>query len=209
MKPTWNAISREGQKIYSLTLDTLGLYARSVEDIELLASVFGIHDDVEPLANFGVEGSKFALVKTMVWPQAGPGTVAAMEKAVKLLKAHGAAVDELELPDEFHELPSLHGTLMRGQGRPAFLPDYTTAKEQMDESLVETVENVDKLTNKGFLRAYDSISALRPKFDEIASQYAAVLAPSVVDEAPVGIGNTGSASFNGIWTVIVHTTSSE
>lgn len=32
-KPTWNAISREGLKIHALTLDTLGFFTRSVDDL--------------------------------------------------------------------------------------------------------------------------------------------------------------------------------
>ena len=32
-KPTWNAISREGLKIHALTLDTVGFFSRSVEDL--------------------------------------------------------------------------------------------------------------------------------------------------------------------------------
>ena len=32
-KPTWNAISREGLKIHSVTCDTLGFFARTVDDM--------------------------------------------------------------------------------------------------------------------------------------------------------------------------------
>ena len=45
-KPTWNSVTREGQKIYALILDTLGFYARSVRDLELIADTFAIFDDV-------------------------------------------------------------------------------------------------------------------------------------------------------------------
>jgi Asp-tRNA(Asn)/Glu-tRNA(Gln) amidotransferase A subunit family amidase len=48
----------------------------------------------------------------------------------------------------------------------------------------------------------DGIAALKPKIDEIARRYTALIAPSVPDEAPVGIEHTGSAAFNGIWTAL-------
>jgi Asp-tRNA(Asn)/Glu-tRNA(Gln) amidotransferase A subunit family amidase len=200
MKPTWNAISREGQKIYSLTMDTLGLYGRSVDDLELLASVFALNDDTEP-STIQMKASKFALIKTMAWPEVGPGTAEAMEMATQLLQAHGAEVDEIELPVEFHELLAWHRIVMTCEGRGSFLPDYRTAKEQLHESLVGTVENIRGVTHKEHLRAYDGIAALRPKIDEIAGRYVAILTPSVPDEAPVGTESTGSASFNSIWTV--------
>ena len=211
MKPTWNAITREGQKLYSLTLDTLGLYARSVEDLQLLASVFGLHDDddedehvagrstdaLRPSFNY-----RFALVKTMQWHNAGPGTIAAINKAAEILRRHGATVDELELPSEFQQLPSWNRDLLSGEGYSAFLPEYQTAKEQLDKTLVETVENTSHrmLKHRDFLRASDGIASLRPKFDEFAAPYDAILAPSAPDEAPVG-SYTGNAVFNGVWTV--------
>lgn len=34
MKPTWGAINREGLKVLALSLDTLGLFARSAEDLK-------------------------------------------------------------------------------------------------------------------------------------------------------------------------------
>lgn len=200
-KPTWNAITREGQKIYALILDTLGLYARSVADLELLADTFAIFDDVPPPSNFSVKGAKFALLKTMVWPSIGPGTAAALEKATALLRAHGAEVEEITLPDKFDELPSWHATVLASEGRTAFLPEYSVAKDQISPQLVGHVENSDKISRKAQLDAFDNISAARPVVDEILSRYDAVLTPSVPDEAPMGIGKTGSAAFCLIWTV--------
>ncbi|KAF2998040.1 hypothetical protein E8E14_004227 [Neopestalotiopsis sp. 37M] len=199
-KPTWNSISREGQKIYSLLFDTLGLYARSVEDLELLADVFALEDD-EPVSQpFEVKGAKFALLKTTAWPQAGPGTVAAMELGAKLLRDHGAEVEEIELPPEFSEAPDFHRVLLHSEGRVSFLPEYKTAKDQLHPFLVGHVENEHKISRAAQLKAFDGMAALRPKIDEIAGRYAAILTPSVPDVAPVGLYSTGSASFNSIWT---------
>ena len=44
-KPTYGTVSTEGMKRYANTLDTLGWYARSVDDIALLARVFEVVDD--------------------------------------------------------------------------------------------------------------------------------------------------------------------
>ena len=56
------------------------------------------------------------------------------------------------------------------------------------------VENSSpKLSRKAQLEAYDGCARLRPVWDEIASRYDIVITPSVVDEAPLGITNTGDA----------------
>ncbi|GIZ45111.1 hypothetical protein CKM354_000829400 [Cercospora kikuchii] len=201
-KPTWNAVTREGQKIYSLILDTLGLYARSVEDLELLAEVFAIHDDTPHPKDFTIQGSKFAILRTMVWPKIGPGSAAAMDKAASLLRAHGAEIEEIELPEHLNDLPAWHDIVLRSDGRTAFLPEYAGAKNDLSDELAGHVENREKISRKAQLEAFDRTSAARPVVDAILGQYAAVLTPSVPDEAPLGIEKTGSAAFCLIWTAL-------
>jgi Asp-tRNA(Asn)/Glu-tRNA(Gln) amidotransferase A subunit family amidase len=201
LKPTWNSITREGQKIYSLILDTLGLYARSVPDLELLADVFAIHDDAPAPTDFTIKGAKFAILKTMVWPSVGSGTSAALDKAVALLRNQGAEVEEISLPEHMNDLPEWHRLVLSSDGRTAFLPEYTVAKDKISAQLVGHVENSDKISRKAQLEAFDNIAAARPIVDELLGKYAAVITPSVPDEAPLGIEKTGSAAFCSIWTV--------
>lgn len=105
-----------------MTCDTLGLYARSVEDLQLLAEVFQLADD-EPIPSspFKIQGSKIAFVKTHVWPKAGPGTKNAWEKAKKLLEGKGASVEEVELPADFEKIKDWHANVLAGEGRTSFL----------------------------------------------------------------------------------------
>ena len=203
MKPTWNSITREGQKIYSLILDTLGWYARSVDDLKLLAHLFGLQDDMPPKEiSDGVKGLKFASLKTMVWNVAGPGTAKAMQKGKDLLQSHGAEVTEIEFPPEFARLPAWHRCVLMSDGRVAFRPEYQTAKDKLDPFLVGQVEENYKFTRKQYTEAFDGIAALRPTWDAIASQYDAIIVPSVPDEAPVGTEETGNAIFNSMWTAL-------
>ncbi|OIW33466.1 amidase [Coniochaeta ligniaria NRRL 30616] len=204
-KPTWGAVSREGLKIYSLVLDTLGLYARSVGDLEVLADVFALTDDEAVERREGVEGMRFALLKNArdVFPEPGTGTKGAMEKAVRLLRENGASVEEvgMEWP-EFGKIPAWHRCIMSTDGRTAFLPEYRTNKEKLDGFLVGHVENAGGYTHKARLEALDGIGALRPRVDEVLGRFDALITPSVLDEAPLGIESTGSAAFNGAWTAL-------
>lgn len=208
LKPTWNAINRDGQKIYSLILDTLGLYARSVADLELLADVFALVDDEQPQqptaagAGFSIKGAKFGIMKTMVWADnVEPGTAAAMDKAAQLLRDQGAQVEDVELPDDLAALPDWHRVVLDRDGRTAYLPEYRVGKDVLHPQLVGHVENSQGYTHAAHLRAFDSIAAARPRVDALLAGYAAVVTPSVPGEAPLGIAKTGSAVFNCIWTV--------
>lgn len=203
LKPTWNTISREGQKIYSLTLDTLGFYARSVEDLKVLGKVFGIEDDTPPQApRDGVQSLKFASLKTMAWDKAGSGTRDAMSKGAELLRSHGAVVEEISFPSEFDKLLNWHTCVLFSEGRSAFRPEYMMARDRLDEFLVKHAENGHGYSKKDYLEAFDGMASLRPKWDAIAEQYAAVIVPSIPDEAPIGLESTGSAVFNSMWTAL-------
>lgn len=200
LKPTWGAISREGQKLYSLIFDVLGLYSRSAADLDLLADVFALHDD-EPSLFTCVQGAKFAICKTPNWSHVGEGTKNAMDKAATLLRAHGATVEELVLPDAFDSVTPWHRIVLTSDGHAAFLADYRTNKEQLAPSLQGHAERSAGWTRKQQLEAFDGIARLRPEIDEIAGKWDAVIVPSVPDEAPEGLESTGIAIFNSMWTV--------
>jgi Asp-tRNA(Asn)/Glu-tRNA(Gln) amidotransferase A subunit family amidase len=186
-------------------LDTLGVFARGVEDLELILGVLGVKDDEVSggggSAFQGLQGARFGLVKTSVWPQAGPGTVAALEKAAAILRSHGAIVEEIELPRGFDSMPAWHATIMAVDARTSFLSEYRRDKTKISKHLTGYVENNEGYTRAQHLAALDGIALLRPQIDGIAGRYSALLTPSVPDEAPVGIQGTGSAAFCSMWTV--------
>ncbi|KAF5007773.1 hypothetical protein FDECE_5897 [Fusarium decemcellulare] len=200
-KPTWNAITREGQKFSALTLDTIGFFTRSVSDIELLSDVFAVHDDEESTFS-SIKGSKFAVCRTAQWDLAGKGTKDAIAKATDLLKAHGAEVEEVNLGSEFDSVVEWHGIIGQREGGTSLLPEYTISKEKMHDHLVGWVENKRKFTRKDQLEAYDGLAALRPRFDAIADRYTAILVPSVLDEAPEGLDSTGNPVLAATWTAL-------
>jgi Asp-tRNA(Asn)/Glu-tRNA(Gln) amidotransferase A subunit family amidase len=190
-------------KVYSLVLDTLGVFARGVEDLEMILDVLGVSDDIAGggVGFDGVKGAKFGLVKTTVWPQAGSGTIAAMDKAATILRSHGAIVEELDLPSEFTNMPTWHAAIMAADARTSFISEYRRDKGKISTHLTGYIENKDGYTHAQNIAALDGIASLRPRIDEIAGRYAALLTPSVSDEAPVGIQETGSAAFCSMWTV--------
>jgi amidase len=204
LKPTWGAVSREGQKFYSLLLDTLGWYARSAADLRLLADVLGVDDDDDESAQgppfAGLRGARIAVCRTVVWPRAAPATRAALARAADILRAHGAVVEDLELPAAFDRIPEWHRVLLQTDGRATFLAEHRTARPALHKSLAIYIDKPEFTRRQG-LEAQDGIAALRPRFDELAGLYDAVLTPSVIDEAPLGLEFTGSADFCNTWSV--------
>lgn len=64
----------------------------------------------------------------------------------------------------------------------------------MHTKITPYIENTNPhVSRKAQLEAYDECARLRPVWDGIASKYDIAVTPSVVDEAPVDISNTGDA----------------
>lgn len=203
MKPTYNAILLEGQKAFAPTFDTLGFFARSVEDLQLLADVFALTDDEAP-TDIPLKDLSVALMKTPMWPQAGPSTVAAMDNAATILRNRGAQVTEVSFPPEVNDLVALgriQKVILNGEAQASFLREYRVDKANLGAEICGLVENTASYTNKDRVEASDAHTRMRNIVNNLAENYSVILAPSAVDEAPLGLGDMGTAAFNTMWTV--------
>ncbi len=200
LKPTWNVVSREGLKVYSLTLDTLSWFARDLNDLGLMCDVFDVHDDAPPHP-VPVQGMRIAYCRSPVWDHATAGTPEAMADAAAKLRAAGAVVTDLDLPDGFADLGALQHIVMHGEGRAAFLNLARATPHLLHDEFHARVENREGITRAQLTHAYDHAARCRTEFDAIARGYDAVLTPSAKGEAPIG-RHPGDAVFNRMWTLL-------
>lgn len=209
-KPTWGSISTEGMARYSTSCDTVGFFARSVEDFDVLASVFSRSRNTSSLLSPPLTAgpqTKVAMLKTHVWTvdgKASPNLEVAWEEARSRLIPAGFSVQEIELPSEFAQMtqwyPKLHAHECVGQ----FLGYYTNPSQRatIDHVIVEIMERGMKLTSEEMRETYDGIARLRVLWDEFAKDWDMIVTPSTTDSAPAGIEYTGDACFNAMWTAL-------
>lgn len=202
IKPTHGIVSREGAKMYSHTLDTIGWYGRSVEDLQLVARAFRVVESDTP-APAGIRGLKIGLCRTPVWSSADAYGRAALMEAARRLEAEGAIVRELDLPPAFDGMDAAQQTIMRGEGRAAFLPAYLGSHHLLHEDFREMVENTRAITPAQLVQAYDLAASCRRAFDGLfGADLDAVLTPASTGEAPEGLQDTGNPAFNAMWTLL-------
>lgn len=200
LKPTWGVVSREGAKLYSVTLDTVGWYARDVADLRLLAEGFEIGMPAPPPP--ALAGMRFAVCQTSVWSRAEPDTRAALAQAVRRLTDAGATVSELALPADFDLLPTeLHKAVLHGEGRAAFLNLRHQFGERVHDDFRARAENRAGITPAMLRDAYDTAARCRSVFDDIAAGYHGVLTPGAPGVAPAG-RSPGDPVFNQMWTLL-------
>ena len=200
MKPTWNLVNRDGAKVYSVTLDTIGWFGRSAADLALLYDVFDPERPEAPALD--IARSRLAICRSPAWECADAASKNAFFAAADTLRKAGAIVDDLALPSPFEELIDLQNLIMRTEGRSAFLAEYRTNPEQLDPNIREQVENAAGYTRQQLLAAYDVAALCRSVFDRIAAKYDAVLTLSAVGEAPLGLASSGEMTFNAMWSLL-------
>ncbi len=107
---------------FSTSCDTVGLFAKSLDDLVLLADTYRVGFDNTPLAGpFRLEGAEVAFIKSPVWDEAGPGTRKAWETARVLLSKAGARTHDVELPSEFGNCHQWREVMVAGEARSTFL----------------------------------------------------------------------------------------
>jgi Asp-tRNA(Asn)/Glu-tRNA(Gln) amidotransferase A subunit family amidase len=198
IKPSWNLLSREGVRMSSITLDTVGWYGRSVDDLILVGTAFRLGADDVPVA---VKGLRVGLCRSPVWDAIEPAGVTALETASRRLADAGAIVEEFVLPAPFDQLAEAQNTIVTAEGAASFLPEYVNAFALLAPDLRAKVDS--EITREALLAAYTVADRCRPVFDGMfGDALDVVLTPSAPGEAPKGLHATGDAIFNRIWTLL-------
>jgi len=198
MKPTWNAVSAEGVKLGSTTLDTVGWYGRSVADLALVADAFALEDDA-PTDFTSLEGARIAIDAT-------PQTVEdcssdALANMVRRLKMAGAHIVPLELSEIMAPLQGMWEIVARLEGRAAFLNLARLHPHTLHKEFVDRVNNVAGFSRANLIDAYDAAARARMQFDRTAREFDAVLTLSAPGEAPQA-RTQGDNTLNRDWTLL-------
>ena len=209
-KPTHGLIPRTGILAQSHWLDTVGVFARSVEDAALLAEQIVAYDPGDkdtrararpPLSETAAEEPPvppaLTFAKTAVWDQADKETQEAFAELKALL---GEACDDLDLPEPFGRAVDLHGTIMKADLAKSFAGYYERGKDQLTDILKGMIEEGRKITAVDYNKAVDGREFLNDGLDGVFDRYDAIVTPATVGEAPAGLDSTGSPIFNSLWT---------
>lgn len=200
LKPTWGVVSREGAKLFAASLDTIGWYARSVQDLRLVAAASGIADQTGGKRD--VSSLRIALCHTPYADKARDGALDVLSRAAEALKAAGAVVERLELPASFAEIDNAKDTIMRGEGRAAFLPALLTRGDDLHDTLRGIAEYRTGITPLTLKAAQDYAAHLRVAYEGHFRGYDAVLTFGATGEADAGLESTGNSVFNSLWTLL-------
>jgi Asp-tRNA(Asn)/Glu-tRNA(Gln) amidotransferase A subunit family amidase len=194
-KPSIDTINPTGVKPLAGSFDTVGLFARSVDDCALVVGVLAGDDrGAAPLE--AVRPTRVGLWRTPAWHQAEPATVRAVETAARQLARQDVVVDEIELPAEFELFLDAQSDVLRFEAARVFAFERTRHADLLSPSSRDELEAGAAIPRHRYREARALLARCRLLFAAAIAPFDLLLSASAQGEAPAGLANTGEATFN-------------
>ncbi len=200
-KPTFGAFNRAGLKFAAESLDTIGLMARSLDDLELVTSVLLGRQPGAPVALGSAPA--IGLCRTPLWDTAQPETKHAVEDAAARLAQAGADVREVALPADFAGLKTAaRETINNYERSKSMAAEWANHRDLISPKLKRCIELGMQMPYQDYLAAIRLGESCRARLPALLEGCDILLAPCVQGEAPLGLDSTGDPGFQAIWTIL-------
>lgn len=213
-KPSFGRISRHGVLEQSPPLDTIGVFARDLADLALIADVLMRYDaqdsamiPIAPPCIAGIMAQEvpanphFAFVRSPVWDQVEEVTRDGLRELIDATnQAQQKTIDIVDLPPLFDDLHEDHRRLMEGDLARSFADEYQRGKEELSPVLREMIERGQQVSSDDYDNALARMQEYNAFLEQVFEDFDAILTPSTAGPAPAGLAATGSPVMNTIWT---------
>jgi Asp-tRNA(Asn)/Glu-tRNA(Gln) amidotransferase A subunit family amidase len=199
-KPTFGTINRVGVKMISDTLDTVGVFARSVPDAALFAAALTGRRELLSDAP-ATDVPRIGMCRTYEWSRAQPETVSTFERAGARLRAAGASVRDVTLPASFARLVEAQITIMVREVALSLAHENIVHRKQLSGDMTKMIDAGLAVSPQQYDAAQTLARACRAMLRDVFGGMDVLVAPSAIGEAPAGIA-TGDPLFNRMWTLL-------
>jgi Asp-tRNA(Asn)/Glu-tRNA(Gln) amidotransferase A subunit family amidase len=211
LKPTHGLVSRHGMFRLSGSLDHVGLFARTIEDLALLLEEVAGYDERDPdsiararapyralAAEEPPVEPRFGFFRSALWSRVDADAQTAL---VELVERLGGRVEELELSVDADELAERHRTVMDAEMAINLRHEWETGRDRLSAALQSRISHGHEVRAPAYLAAKAATAALRETCAELFEQrFDAILTPAAHGTAPLGLESTGEPTFNSMWT---------
>ncbi len=209
-KPSFGTISLKGVRALSQSLDHLGVFARSVDDVAYALSLLAGGPGAARHAPFLIspEGIAPFPAPRIAWlrPAASPALddcqSAVLASTAKRFTEAGAIVGSFALPTEFDALSDIAAMLYGAEGAANFSDLVDRFPDKTSDRLKALVEDGLTISATSYIAARNAQLALRSAFTSAIAGFDAVLTTAATGEAPEGLTQTGDPGLCVPWTTL-------
>lgn len=197
-KPSFGLIDRTGVKVLADSLDTLGLFARTVDDITLVAAYLSGRPALARIAP--ATAPRLAVFRSPCWHLADADAQHVFEQSLLTLARAGAVLQEIEDPGDFAALLSAHETVMNWEVPRALAFERLACAHALQPTTREGIAPVPGLTADTYDAARARAAAETHLWAQTLEGFDALVTLPARGEAPIGLASTGDPIFNRAWT---------
>lgn len=198
LKPSLGTLPYGGTHTLSGSLDTLGLFSRTIGDQRLLLTALAPHLHI---AN-GPSEPVVAVCKTAYWDQIETDMQAAFEAHVATLRKQGVNCIEYELPPMFTELADAQRCIMAVEASRALYEEYSHHRDSLGAFTIDLIKEGLAVTPDEEAAARNLAARCRYRLDHIFASHDLIMTPPALGAAPAGIERTGDPIMNRVWTFL-------
>ena len=200
-KASVDGLDRTGIAGLKPSLDTLGLFVRSVGDLALAQAALAAPGYSAGGTVGGMDGRpRIGLCRTPYWGEAEPCARAAVERSADALAAEGYEVVEAELPPECVGLERAFRVISNFEGKRAMADDFRDHINRMNPWMRETGESAWSEAEYG--EAMGVAARARAALGDLWGRVPVLLTPSTAGEAPTDLVGISVSTFNRLWTLM-------
>jgi len=209
-KPSFGLVPRYGILQQSPPMDQVGFFARTVEDLAIIAEPLMGHDTRDPstrpmarpnLREVALQDPplppSFAFTKTQNWNDAEEQTRLAFDEVALAL---GERAVPFSVPSIFDDAWQWHATVMEADLARNYHALYERGRDRLSDSLRAQIERGRLVSAVDYNNAVARIDAMGTAFEEIFDRCDVILTAATAGPAPHGLESTGSPAFCTLWT---------
>ena len=214
-KPSFGAVSRTGVYPLSSSLDHVGFFARTVDDVTLALSLTSVADPRDP-ASSPLPSLTFDLASGVVplgpphmlimlppfWDRVQPAQRELFDSIAKKFVAAGATIETKDWPENFEQIWVLANTLLSYEAALIHADLVARAPDKVSHHLKELVANGQRINEDVYASAREQQEQLRHSLADVFTGIDVVLSVPAFGEAPAGLSDTGDAAFCTPWTFL-------
>jgi Asp-tRNA(Asn)/Glu-tRNA(Gln) amidotransferase A subunit family amidase len=211
-KPTHGLIPRTGILKLSRALDHVGFFARTLEDLALLAEELVGYDEDDPDSRprarvpFGAIFDEeppippmLGFLKTPHWERVTPD---AKEAFGELVGALGDRIEDMDLIPSAVDAWDWQKTIMEAEMAANLEREWELGRDKLSPQLRALMERGRETKAVDYQRALRGVPRIVESFDEVfMDRYDAILTPAAPGSAPKGLGSTGDPAFCSLWSL--------
>lgn len=214
-KASFGAVPRDGAHPLAGSLDHIGFFTRSADDaayaLQLLKNTDLSEDDSIVLPDIDISPSsklkaftkpRIAILKTAFDHLMSDEQAQALDAAAQILRASGATVETLSLPEFYCDAITSMNLIMECEAAVIHQEHLKNNPELLSIHIKELAQRGASHFASQYINAKNLQKQLRKSIGGYFSQYDAFLTAPAIGEAPKGLSSTGDPIFCALWSFL-------